>query len=169
MKMRWISLFLVFALALAGCGTSQSGESQDVLPQEPQQVPSQESSSSPADNPLPLPTQNENPDFSSTPAEKFIDLAKNDLAKILGIRADEISVLDSKEMTWPDAALGCPAPEEVYAQGQVHGYRIWLSAGGVEYIYHTDLNGRVILCSNQNPDDGDSTTIPTPEIGVPIK
>ncbi len=167
MKNRFILLVCVSALALAGCGTSQAGESQELPPQEPQQVPTQAVNS---DNPLPQPTANGSPDFSSEPAKKFIELARGDLAETLSVNADQITVLDTKEMTWPDSALGCPAPGEVYAQGQVPGYRIWLNAGNVEYIYHTDLNGRVILCFNQVPDESSNPdSHPSPTIGVPIK
>jgi hypothetical protein len=120
------------------------------------------------ENPLPIPTKQEVPDISSVPAEKFIDLAKEDLASNLKINVGQITLLKSMEMTWPDAALGCPSPGNVYAQGQVAGYRIWLDAGGVEYIYHTNLTGQVILCPTLNPDDSSPST-QGPEIGVPIK
>ena len=169
MKNRWILPVFVIALTLTSCGSLQTGESQNLPPREPQQVPTEQLNSNP-DSPLPQPTQNGSPDFSSAPVNKFVELAKDDLAKNLAINTDQISVLDTKEMNWPNAALGCPAPGEVYAQMQVPGYRIWLNAGGVEYIYHTDLNGRVILCPTLNPDEiSTSGSTPAPDIGVPIK
>jgi hypothetical protein len=96
-------------------------------------------------------------------------LSKKDLAERLQIDAAGIVMVKTIEIVWPDAALGCPSPGMVYAQGRVPGYRIWLEAEGREYIYHTDLNGLVILCPQQGPDSGSpGGSGPTPNIGVPI-
>jgi len=160
MKTRWILLLFVLAFALGSCSPSQAGESQD--------LPQQESQPTQSQVPLPNPNQQQAPDITSVPVEKFVDLAKKDLASTLNINNDQITLLNSIEMTWPNSALGCPEPGKGYSQSQVPGYRIWLEAGGVEYIYHADLSGQVILCPTMNPDDS-STSTQEPEIGVPIK
>jgi len=94
------------------------------------------------------------------PVEKYISIAKKDLASRLQIDEDKIMLVKTEEKNWLNAALGCPSKGQFYAQGRVPGYRIWLEAGGIEYDYHTDLAGQVVLC----PD----LTSPTPTIGVPI-
>jgi hypothetical protein len=115
-------------------------------------------------------------DTSPTPpAQKFVDLAVQDLAGRLNVSVDQITVVEATPMTWPDAALGCPSPGKVYAQGRVPGYRITLEVSGVNYVYHTDQTGRIVLCPEVNPDEVDpaspAKTGPTPtiQIGVPIK
>jgi hypothetical protein len=78
-----------------------------------------------------------------------VDLAITDLAGRLGSDSSSISVISAEMVVWPDAALGCPEPGMVYTQVQVDGLLIKLSAGGVEYRYHT--GGRVstpFLCEN---------------------
>ncbi len=104
--------------------------------------------------------------------KKFIQIATNDLATRLNIDAKSISVISAESITWPNAALGCPSPGKVYAQGKVPGYQIRLEVDGIEYIYNTDLLGQVLLCTQQDPDDLDSlsptTPGPTQQIGVPI-
>jgi hypothetical protein len=77
------------------------------------------------------------------------------------------------KVIWPDASLGCPSPGREYIQGKIPGYRIWLNAGGTEYIYNAGTNGQVIQCPDisldvENPSLTNPTD-PTPQIGVPIK
>jgi hypothetical protein len=106
------------------------------------------------------------------PVEKFVSLAKKDLAERLQMEAGGIELVRTAEMVWPNAALGCPRPGKVYAQGKVPGYQIWLKVGNVEYVYNIDLSGQVVLCPQYNPDDPGSlppgTAGPTQQIGVPI-
>lgn len=109
------------------------------------------------------------PDYSSAPLEKFVALTKKDLANQLNINIEAISLTDSVQITWPNSALGCPRPGEVYAQGLVPGYRIRLKANQIEYIYHTDLNGSFILCPSVSEDSNSGIPpVPGPTIGVPI-
>ena len=114
------------------------------------------------------------PEPVSTPSspgvvDKFIGLAKTDLAGRLKIEIDQINVIEVVSITWPDAALGCPVPGKVYAQGRVPGYRIGLAVVGRNYAYHTDQTGQVVLCPDVKPDEIDILPGPTPQIGVPIK
>ncbi len=56
-------------------------------------------------------------------------------------------------LTWPDASLGCPIQGRIYAQQPTPGYRIWITVGDVEYTYHTNADGSVmVLCINGSPD-----------------
>lgn len=165
-RSRFLYLLMVVIL-LISCGPQPANDSADASPQDPQPVPPQEMVQEPTSTPdsiLPEPTQPEAVDFSSAPVNKFVDLAKNDLVKTLSIDSAQIDLVETQEIIWPNAALGCPKPGVFYTQGTVPGYRIRLSVAGAEYIYHTDLNGRVLQCPLL-----DSVSTQDPNIGVPIK
>jgi len=174
MRNHRILLIILLTLVLASCGSAPVvQQNKDLVPAAPLVPPSQESKSSLPENPIQLGNTPEVTDMPSTPppVEKFVDLSKKDLANRLQLDIDKISLTKTEEIIWPDSALGCPAPGKVYAQGKVPGFQIWLQADDVEYTYHTDWVGQVILCFIPSPEDGSQppdTTGPTPQIGVPI-
>jgi len=63
--------------------------------------------------------------------------AQSDLARKLGVRADEILVVSSQVVDWPDASLGCPQPGAVYAQVVTPGFSLLLESAGKLFEYHT--------------------------------
>lgn len=75
-------------------------------------------------------------------------LAVADLAARLDMAADDIEVLEVREVTWRDGSLGCPKPEMSYRQMLVNGSLIRLSAGGQVYQYHSGRNRAPFLCEN---------------------
>jgi hypothetical protein len=124
-----------------------------------------------------LPPTKSPPQVVETPTagltEKFVDLTQRDLAERLKLAVDEVTLVEAVAMTWPDAALGCPSPGKVYAQGRVPGFKITLQANAEEFVYHTDHTGQIILCPELRLDAGEggfpTPAGPTPQIGVPIK
>jgi hypothetical protein len=72
------------------------------------------------------------------------DQARLDLARRLGVTANEITLESTVPASWTDAALGC-TDASVAKDGAVQGYRILLQSRGEHYIYHTDLS-RVLVC-----------------------
>jgi hypothetical protein len=167
-RIYWMILTLGIALACTGCSSSSPQEA-NPRPTEPR-VPPIEAITDTPESQLQLgntPKVQEMPS-NPPPVEKFVSLAKADLARRLGKESDPITVVKTAEMLWPDAALGCPRPEKVYPPGRVPGFQIWLETNGTEYIYNTDFNGQVILCPELNPDIPNSIIGPTPNIGVPI-
>lgn len=179
MKIHWIIATMIVSLALVSCGQSQAGgQAQNPNPPTSTPLSIQESSTSSPENPIQIIATQESKELPSSnppPVEKFVDLSKKDLTGRFQISTEEIVLVKSENIVWPNAALGCPAPGKVYAQGKVPGFQIWLEAGGQEYIYHTDFTGQIILCPELNPDNPDATlSIPSdstqaPNIGVPIK
>ncbi len=166
MKTRWMYLIFVFSLALAACGAPSAGarETPELPPQDPPIFPTE----STPENPLQLGRTPEPTEMSSTPpAEKFVQLTKQDLANRLGIDASTIQLVRSEEKLWLNAALGCPRPGVFYPSGRVPGFQIWLEVEETEYVYNTDLNGTLILCPELNPHAPNVDTGPTP--GVPIR
>lgn len=78
--------------------------------------------------------------------EKIIVLVIEDLSTRLSLDPQQVHILSVEPARWPDAALGCPRPGEVYAEQAELGYLIVLEANGQEYVYHTDTDQTVILC-----------------------
>ena len=85
--------------------------------------------------------------------KKLTKLAMDDLATRLNTNVEDISIMSAEAILWPDAALGCPLSDKVYAQGRVPGFRIQLGAGGKVYIYHTDRAGKIVFCPEIKPDE----------------
>jgi hypothetical protein len=79
---------------------------------------------------------------SNDPAE----LARQALAKELGVDAAAIRVAQIEEVEWRDSSLGCPQPGMNYLQVITPGYRIVLEAQGRSYEYHADRGKRVVRC-----------------------
>ena len=157
MKLFVISLALLFAVTLAGCGSSQAS----LAPSRTQNPVSNTQQKNPPIVVLPLSTDDlpqlnasESPATISTlpPDDQFISLAKQDLAHRLNIDIGQISLLKINDITWSDISLGCdPVPGQILTQGSATGYQIWLEAQEQDYIYHAGLNGQLVLCQNMNP------------------
>ena len=80
--------------------------------------------------------------------EKWIDMAKQDLAKRLGLDPAEIAFIEYRDVVWPDGGLGCPRPGMVYVQVTVDGYAIRLGAGKRVYQYHGGGRRGPFLCES---------------------
>ena len=89
---------------------------------------------------------------------RLIERAIGDLAQTTAASADEIIVVSVEEVEWSDTSLGCPAPDEMYAQMITPGYRIVLESGGAAYDYHsgTDPEGPLVQCVDGEPSEGES-------------
>lgn len=72
--------------------------------------------------------------------------ARQLLAEQIGVTPGEVTMVSAEAVTWPDAALGCPDPEMMYAQVLTPGYRIVLESGGQTYTYHTSERDQLVLC-----------------------
>ena len=161
MQMSWISLFGLLSIALAGCEASQvnTGDTPPVNPSAPKETDSlstpspaapKEWDDMPKDPPLP---------FATDPGlQALIERAKADLAERSSIPASEIKAIETKEVFWPDASLGCPQPDIAYAQIPTPGYLIMLVYSGNEFEYHADTHGNTLYCENPTP----------PIVGTPI-
>lgn len=77
--------------------------------------------------------------------------ARADLAGRLGITHDEIEVVESVSVTWPDASAGCPLPKRGYAQVLTPGVLIRLRSAQRTYQYHGRRGREPFLCNNPSP------------------
>lgn len=67
-----------------------------------------------------------------------VELAKNDLAKRLKIKADDVREFGVSDREYPDMALGAPEKGEMSAQMISSGWQIRLGAKGKTYEYRAD-------------------------------
>jgi hypothetical protein len=171
MNIRWFLLLSLPALVLAGCGSSLQVSAKQST--DSTSANTQATATEAGENPIQLASTPETTDMTSNPpsADKFINLAMQDLADRLKIDINQVSLTEATEILWPNAALGCPSPGKVYATGRVPGYRIRLQANETEFVYNTDLTGQIILCPQLDEPYTNTTPGATqdPNIGVPIK
>lgn len=78
----------------------------------------------------------------------------DDLEQRSGIPRERIVEVVGEAVEWPDAALGCPRPGQMYPQVITPGYRIVLRIGDVEYDYRASERGFFLLCTPTDPTFG---------------
>lgn len=78
--------------------------------------------------------------------ERWIEAARQDLAKRLGIAPVAVALIEYRDVIWPDGALGCPRPGLAHVQVRVDGYVIRLRAGERVYQYHGGGGRGPFLC-----------------------
>jgi hypothetical protein len=79
----------------------------------------------------------------SAEAEKLVALAKADLAAHLGVSEGEVIVHNVVPAQFPDASLGVPEPDMVYAQVIHDGYMIHIEVDG-KYFQYNGSGDRVV-------------------------
>jgi hypothetical protein len=77
-----------------------------------------------------------------TPAQQA---AVNAVAQNLDLAVDQIRLISSEEVEWPDSCLGITSEETACAQVVTSGFRILLNAAGKQVEYHTNEDGTLIL------------------------
>jgi hypothetical protein len=134
---------VLVALTLAACtaGPGAPGGSTSANPPASAEAPSRV----PASRQVPLPSTANGSDTGAVPDE-ILQAAIADAAKQTGVDASQITVTSAEPVTWPNGALGCPQPGEMYTQALVPGYQIKLEAGGQQLDYHASQSGTVKLC-----------------------
>jgi len=86
---------------------------------------------------------------TASPADSAdVSKAKSDLAKRTGAAVADIKTRSVEAVNWPDASLGCPQPDMMYAQVVTPGQRIVLETGGQTYEYHSG-GANVVFCPPQ--------------------
>lgn len=100
----------------------------------------------------PTPTPTATPD----PQTVALNAAVAHLAALTRLPVSEITIISIEAVDWPNNQLGCPVDGVSGIEVVTPGYRIILAARSQQYDYHTDRNGRLILC--QSP----ATPTPTP-------
>jgi hypothetical protein len=123
------SICLLGATALAGCSASAQGPGGVSKPVRVK--PAQSAGAQPTGGEVPA---------------AFIEKLRAELAGQQSINPAEVKVVSAEAVTWPNGALGCPKPGEMYTQALVAGYRVELEAAGKRFVYHASEKGYFKLC-----------------------
>ena len=86
------------------------------------------------------------PSPSDPALQGLVMQAKQDLARRLSIEVDQIQLIETEAVVWPDASLGCPQPGMRYRQVPMDGARILLVVEGRVYAYHSGGGRDPFLC-----------------------
>lgn len=144
MRQTTVLLIVSAGLLAAGC----------VAPAGPAAAPAPASTDEPS--PLPsstAPTIVEPADEAATvsPLRIMAAPAIEDLAGRLGVQVEVVEVVDAVEVEWPDASLGCPAPDFAYAQVLTNGTQLTLRVGEQTYDYRGRSPDTMFLCGPKGP------------------
>lgn len=66
----------------------------------------------------------------------------------LGVDPSQVTIVSVEPVDWPDAGLGCPQPDMMYAAVVTPGYQILLDADGRQAEVHTSTapNVNAVVC-----------------------
>ena len=71
--------------------------------------------------------------------DTMMQLAREDLAKQLGVDPADIRVAGMKPQRWDDSAMECPVGNQDVKPGPLRGYKLSLRYQKRIYTYHTDM------------------------------
>lgn len=74
-----------------------------------------------------------------------VKAAKEMLAQQIGVKADQIQVVEVEAVAWPNGCMGVQMPGRMCTQMIVPGFRVVLEANGTQYEFHTDEIGGQVL------------------------
>jgi hypothetical protein len=140
------ALLLPALLLLGACSSLE-----DATPSKPptSPIPTGESplpvGDSPLDEPF-SPLDAPSAESEQKALERLAELATAELADQLAVETEEIELIETEAVQWPDSSLGCPQPGMMYAQVITPGYRLMLEVDGQVYVFHTDSSQRVVRC-----------------------
>ena len=169
----WMACILTLAAGLLVQCSAQTGPEEEPPIPEPVSTPTVEPTVELLPAPtgvatLPPPTDISEEDMTDLPpvptpfrgADQLVELARQDLARRLGVDAADIELESAEAVVWPDGSLGCPRPGMVYTQVLQDGYRILLRVGKEIYAYHGGGSRGPFLCEGAN-----DAPLPPPGLG----
>ncbi len=71
-----------------------------------------------------------------------------DAAIRLAVDRSQVRIVLARAETFPDGALGCPRPDEMYTQAVVEGYHVIVEANGTQLDYRGNERGQFRICEN---------------------
>ncbi|MGE5603963.1 MAG: hypothetical protein ACM30E_13010, partial [Nitrososphaerales archaeon] len=71
-------------------------------------------------------------------------LARDALAKQLGVPATSITIQSAEPAQWSDSCLGLGGPAESCLMVITEGFKVVLEYNGEQYVYHTDQTGQTL-------------------------
>ncbi|CAG0952359.1 hypothetical protein ANRL3_00323 [Anaerolineae bacterium] len=142
MKIGIYSLMLLIAMAIVACGGAA------VPPVAPAATPFVSPTASPVQTPdAPEPgggliTKPESAKWNNAPQAALN--ARKMLVEQLKVDVDLVGLVSAELVDWPDACMGIQTPGVMCAQVITTGYKVVLSANGLEYEFHTNESGDVV-------------------------
>ena len=100
------------------------------------------------------------PNEDSTPTNIPVDLSPAQRAALmalsekLNLTVDEITVLSTEAVTWPDGCLGVVRIGVTCTQAEVPGFKIVVEAHGNSYEFHTNQDGSVVVAADEESATG---------------
>jgi hypothetical protein len=168
MKNKWIRIVLLTVLvgALAGCGSAENTQATGSQTESDNPISNAAQSTQEPQKDITQMTQPEQ--LASSGMESLVEEAKAELAQRLSIELTQISLVEAKEVVWPDSSLGCPQPGMKYKQVPEDGVLIVLQTQGSVYEYHIGGSRGLFLCEKglskpEKPPQIDITNL-TPQI-----
>ncbi len=156
MKMRTALGIPFIVLMLAACGGAVSDDPTTSSPNGSTSTTTDATTTTTTSPDSTTPSEADMPDTESVAEEAISNLATR-----LRTSADEIEVVRSEEVEWPDASLDCAEEGRVYAQVVTPGFQVILQTDGRVYDYHADSDGDVFLCPSDE-DAGGYDFVPPP-------
>jgi hypothetical protein len=165
---KWISLAALIAITLSACAVEPAPFPS---PQDPAGSNSQPAESTAASQPASENESTPSPAVDSSPKEpvqlfptesptvpeelltgetpqSILDMILADAVKNTATDLQNIEIIRSQAVTWPDGSLGCPQQGMAYIQVLIEGYWVVLKIDGLEYDYRVSDNGNFILCKD---------------------
>ncbi len=91
--------------------------------------------------------------------EAVVQQAQARLAQHLNLAPDQVILESGSAQEWPDSALGCPAPDQMYTQAVTSGYQLVFFANNQPQEVHITADGsQAVVCQ-----DDASVPLPTAE------
>jgi hypothetical protein len=85
-----------------------------------------------------------NPTISPSELPAAIQAAINQLSSATGVSVQDVQILSTEQVDWPDACLGLPKAGESCAQVVTPGFRVNLQVNGQKYEFRTDKEGKIV-------------------------
>ena len=132
--LRILILILIIGL-LAACGQPSSAPLPTATSPAPtQSIPTVSTSTQPAPTGTPI-------RVDLTPAQRA---AMQTLVAAINAPVDQIQLISTEAVQWPDGCLGIVRMGVMCMQGPIDGFRIILAANGQQYEFHTNQDGTSI-------------------------
>ena len=136
---RVLFVMTMLILILTACAPAESAATEVVS------YPSEPPPSYPGESPTSVSVE-------STPAQLA---AVTSLSETLSVAANQITLVSTEAVTWPDGCLGIVRVGVLCTQGEVPGFKIILEANGQKYEFHTNQDGSIVLLAEGGQTSGD--------------
>lgn len=137
MKTLWMSL-TIGGLLLAACAAPGANVTPTAAPTVAQPTRLAPADQLPTEVPQPMPTLSANVASVHLAAQRL-------LSEQLGLSPDQLTVVESVAVNWPDECLGLGGPGMMCAQVIVPGYKLTLEGNGQRHVMHTNSDGTKIM------------------------